>query len=169
MNDKLDAIWEEMMIYSKNKAQLNSNIIIHNEKRSCFFDSFYKNYKSFKDRYMSEKVMYLDRHKVTAILMYTIIDMKIIEPVKAYQDVLPLDNYYLAASVGFSYLLFEINAYNTKKHLSKIEFPDTLFSDKDYKEYFIDMLYILYNEGDFNMLELANIIFLIEAYNIKEL
>ena len=168
MRNKLESIWEEIIRYSNKKALLDSNIIVHYEKKSEFFDSFYKNYNDFKRNYMSEKVVYLDRHKVAAILMYTVIDIGIIDLKNNDHDKLFLDNYYLAFSLGFSYMLFEMNSYNKEKHLSKFEFPDTLFNDKAYKDYFVNMLYVSYNESNLNLLELANALFLIESFNLKQ-
>ena len=170
MNNKLDTLWSEMIRNAKGKQSNDNNIIVYEDKKDVFFDFFNHTYTDFKQKYMSDKVVYLDRHKVAAILIYSVIKTKIMEYRIKDDNSLFLENYYLAFSAGLSYMQYEANlAYKSqnKPVISKFQFPDVLCGNKSYKEYVISMLYAADEENNLNIFQLANILFLLEINNIN--
>ncbi len=119
---------------------------------------------------MKDDVVYLDRHKVAAILIYAVIETQIMEYRIKDESQVFLDNYYLAFSTGMSYMQYEANlsyVEQNKPFISKFRFPDVLFGNKRYLEHIISMLYAADIDNNLNLFELANILFLLEIYNIK--
>ena len=170
MNNKLDTLWIEMICNAKHKQSIDSNIIVYEEKKEAFLGIFYYAYTDFKQKHMSNEVVYLDRHKVAAILIYSVIKTKIMGYRIKDDNSLFLENYYLAFSTGLSYMQYEANlAYKgqNKPVISKFQFPDVLCGNKSYKEHIISMLYAADSENNLNIFELANILFLLEINNIN--
>lgn len=170
MNNKLDTLWNEMIRNAKRKQSIDCNIIVCEDKKEVFLEIFYHTYTEFKQKHMSNEVVYLDRHKVAAILIYSVIKTKIMEYKIKDDNSLFLENYYLAFSTGLSYMQYEANlAYKgqNKPVISKFQFPDVLCGNKSYKEHIISMLYAADAENNLNIFELANILFLLEINNIN--
>lgn len=170
MNNKLNALWDEMLNYAKNKKSLDDIIVIHEDRKNFFIQSFYYSYNEFKSKNMKPEVVYLDRHKVAAILIETVIKTEIMEYNSEDNAGVYLENYYLALSIGLSYMQYEAKiAYKDKNGINtfKLSFPDVFFGDKNYKEYLVNMLYLSNKENSLDIYALANILFLIEIHSIN--
>ena len=118
---------------------------------------------------MMGKVVFLDRHKVTSIIICSVIKTRVIEYQIPDDNRVFLGNYYLALSAGLSYLQYELNQVlreQRKPLIDKISFPDVMYGKLSYKENLISMLYFSDREGNLNVLALANIIFLLEQFNL---
>lgn len=156
--------------YAKSKQSNDRNIIVWDDKKGTFLEIFHHTYIDFKQKYMRNDVVYLDRHKVAAILIYSVIKTRIMEYRTEDDNNLFLENYYLAFSTGLSYMQYEANlAYKgqNKPVISKFQFPNVLCGNKSYKEHMISMLYASDVENNLNIFELANILFLLEINNIN--
>ena len=116
-----------------------------------------------------DEVVFLDRHKVTSIIIYTVIKTKIIEYKKSDHNRVFLGNYYLALSAGLSYLQYELNQVLKKQGkppIDKISFPDVMYGKLSYKKNLISILYSSDLEDNLNIMDLANIMFLLEQFNL---
>ena len=170
MNNKLDTLWEEMLQNARNKKKLDNNIIVNDNRKEIFFNIFEQTYTEFKQKYMKDEVVYLDRHKVAAILIYAVIKTQVMEYRIKDDSRVFLDNYYLAFSTGMSYMQYEVNLSNinqNKPPINKFRFPDVLFGKKSYIQHIINILYAADLDNNLNIFELATIIFLLEVYNTK--
>lgn len=135
-------------------------------KKTDFEHIFHSKYSDVMNRYMTKEVTNLDRHKVAAILIYSVIKVRALE----YRDKTQIckENYQLAISLALSYILYEGNLYRKaqgQKLLERIEFPDVYNGDKDYKNLLLSTLEMLDAEDNINILQLANMLLLIERFN----
>ena len=168
MYKKLETLWR-MIIDEANGIKDQEIIVMNNYE--LFLDNFKLLYSSLKKEYMSPEVEFLDRHKVAAIIIYSVINANVLNSKSSSNETIYIDNYRLAISAGLSYMQYELNHYlstNNKKTIEKFSFPDVTSGNKTYLEHLINLLYIS-KEKDcmYNLLTMANILFLIEKYTLK--
>lgn len=171
MYAKLETLWNEMLKEAERSRKMNTNIIFNNERKMIFQKIFEEIYNKIKSQYMRNEVSFLDRHKVAAIIICSIIKTKVLECRIIDENEVFLGNYYLALSAGLSYLQYELNQMLQEKGklpIKKIVFPDTMYGKLSYKENLISMLYFSDLEDSLNVLGLANIMFLLEQINLLQ-
>lgn len=166
MSSKLDQFWEQMINYAYAEQRRNNNIAVNPERKAQFVDTFQCKYSEMMTMYMNQKVQYLDRHKVSAILIYSVIRTGLLE----YKDKTQVckENYQLAISLALSYLVYESNIDRKEKgqkKLDRIIFPMVYNGNKDYKELLLSILEMSDIDDNINLLELANIMMLLERLN----
>lgn len=166
MNSKLDQFWNQMIMYANSVQSVNKDIIIHGERKKDFEDIFHAKYSEVMDIYMSKDVVNLDRHKVAAVLIYSIIKVRMME----YRNKTQIckENYQLAISLALSYIVYEGNLYRKERGqepLERIKFPEVYNGDKDYKNLLLCTLEMLDINDDINVLQLANMMLLLERFN----
>ena len=172
MNDmqaKLQTLWDDMLKAVDCDKKRDKNIIVHRERADEFNRTFHELYSKTMKQNMAQDVIFLDRHKVAAIIILSIIKSEILE----YRDVTDnkvfLGNYHLALSTGLSYMQYELNQVLREKGesiIKKYDFPDVMHGKSSYKENLINMLYFSDKEENLSVLSLANIMFMIETYNL---
>lgn len=120
--------------------------------------------------YMAEEESPLDRHKVAAIVMIAIIKSNILTSTKEGRF---MGNYILAAEVGLSYLLKELNdklSERGQKNIDKFWFPDALSCPTDYLKIFYRNLYFAHTNAEWNLnpLDMAERLFLLEYMTLEK-
>lgn len=174
MNDmyaKLETLWNEMIKEAECSSKADENIILNKERKMIFQKIFEEIYDKIKSKNMRNEVVFLDRHKVAAIIICSVIKTKIIECRSIDDNKVFLGNYWLALSAGLSYLQYELNQMlqeQGKLPIKEIIFPDIMYGKSSYKENLINMLYYSDLEDSLNVLELANIMFLLEKINLLQ-
>lgn len=174
MNDmyaKLETLWNEMIKEAERSSKIDENIILNKERKLVFQEIFEEIYNKIKCQHMKDEVVFLDRHKVAAIIICSVIKTKIFECRIINENEVFLGNYCLALSAGLSYLQYELNQMLQEKGklpIEKIIFPDVMYGKLSYKENLINMLYISDLEDSLNVLGLANIMFLLEQINLLQ-
>lgn len=151
------------------ESKKDENITVHKDRSIVFQDTFEYLYNKIKKTNMMGEVVFLDRHKVTSIIICSVIKTRVMEYQISDDTRVFLGNYYLALSAGLSYLQYELNQVlreQGKTLIDKISFPDVVYGKLSYKENLISMLYFSDREGNLNVLALANIIFLLEQFNL---
>lgn len=150
------------------------------------FDAIWKKYTYFnkhcKDSYMEDPTGKLDRHKVCACYMYAIISANVLGCKLAESDTeqryLAL-NENLAITVGLSLLrAFILSSIESSTDLSKTEkqelsnridggiiFPKC--NHGTYRNNFVAELHYTREENRYNILSLANTLFLLEIHTLK--
>lgn len=169
MLKKLQMLWVEMIKEAECESKKDENITVHKDRSIVFQDTFEHLYNEIKRTNMMGDVVFLDRHKVTSIIICSVIKTRVMEYQISDDNRVFLGNYYLALSAGLSYLQYELNQVlreQGKPLIDKISFPDVMYGKLSYKENFISMLYFSDREGNLNVLALANIIFLLEQFNL---
>lgn len=171
MYAKLETLWNEMIKEAEHSSKTDENIILNRERKMVFQKIFEEMYNKIKSQNMRDEVMFLDRHKVAAIIICSVIKTKIFECRIIDEKEVFLGNYYLALSAGLSYLQYELNQMLQEKGklpIEKIIFPDVMYGKLSYKENLINMLYFSDLEDSLNVLGLANIMFLLEQINLLQ-
>jgi len=150
-------------------------------------DAIWNKYLTFnrrcKENYMADSNGKLDRHKVCACYMYAIISANVLScrlvGSDTEQKYLSL-NENLAITVGLSllraFIISSINSSNEltaekkKELISRIEdgIPLPRCNHGDYRKNFVSELHYTHEEGCYNMLSLANTLYLLEVFALKE-
>lgn len=170
-------LWDMYLSVADKIAEQDPKIIVDSSKSEKFDMVFDRLYEKVKLNYMAPQVMYLDRHKVAAITIISLINS---EPLSYSQ---PLINkqfwggYKLAISVGFSYLLSMLNNDLTQKNypitLDKLIMPEVFMEDIPYTDVLARSIHFisLQCSADLCVMDLAEKLFLLEQstlikYNI---
>lgn len=171
MVDVEEVTWNLFIKETEKIIQNDKNLKLHKEKYSLYKKEFLEEYNHIKNCYMKDEVVFLDRHKVAAIIITSLIK---VEPI-SYCDKEKADNsifigtYFTAISVGLSFMLGALNnklKENKLKEITKYEFPPQMCCDQTYFDVLCRNLYILNSENRLYPIDLANILFWIETYTL---
>ncbi len=162
-------LWE-LVKRGKDAIILQAQDIMFEDKGVQFCEFFCNMYKEIQDAYM-RKSEALDRHKVAAIMMISVIEIKPLSIQEQAREF--MGNYVLAADAGFNYMLDELNRVlkdNGMECILRYFFPDALACDTYYyKIFYRNLYYTEKNESwSYNPLELADKLFLLEYITLKE-
>lgn len=173
MKQAIDSIWESIEkvqdIYSKSAEIV---IDVSPEKKASFDKNFRAMYKLIKDNYMKPDVVALDRHKVAAIIICTIIDEEIVSTNKQTEnDVVFLGSEMIALSVGLSYMQRSLNDILQEIAVPKIingyHMPIAMACKTDYFDILARNLYFAKKHYVLNPLDIADKLFLVEYLTLK--
>ena len=172
MKQAIDSIWvaieKAKEIYSN-----DDNIIfdISSEKKNKFDKAFREAYAVMKKKYMKEDVAALDRHKVAAIIICTIVEQNIINSKIPDGDSVFLGSEMIALSVGLSYMQRSLNELLQDVSIPKIingyHMPTAMACKTDYFDILARNLYFSKNDFMLNPLDLADKLFLVEYVTLK--
>lgn len=168
-----EATWNLFIKETDNMIQSDSNLKFHKEKYSLYRKEFEEEYNHIKDCYMKNEVQFLDRHKVAAIIIVSLIK---VEPISYYKKEkadkkIFIGTYFTAISVGLSFMLGVLNdklESNKIKRIEKYDFPPQMCCDQSYFDVLCRNLYILNSENRLYPIDLANILFWIETYTLSK-
>lgn len=163
--------WDLFVKETENIIQNDKNLKLHKEKYNLYRKEFEKEYDHIKKCYMKNEVQFLDRHKVAAIIITSLIK---VEPISYYKKEktdknIFIGTYFTAISVGLSFMLGVLNdklKNNNLKKIEKYEFPPQMCCDQTYFDVLCRNLYILHSENRLYSIDLANILFWIETYTL---
>lgn len=161
--EKLKRLWNEMVINAEKIQRTNAYIIVNKDRYFLFEKIFLEKYDDVK-KIMASSVKYLDRHKVAAIIVYSILKTNFLEysaDNKDKQFILP---YQFAFSAGLSYMQYEYNhelIEAGKKPIECFNFPPTVCGD-NYLNHMIRFLFYEDKRNEMNIISLSNIFFLLK-------
>lgn len=177
-------IWEVVIVPTIQDYQNRfSEITVAHNAQEAIWQEYVKFNKHCKMSYMQDIDGKLDRHKVCACYMYAIVKANVLSCQLADSDTeqryLAL-NENLAITVGMSVLrAFILSSINSNDDLSKeskkileqriddgISFPDC--NHGDYRNNFVAELYYTNEERNYNILSLANTLFLLESHTLQK-
>ena len=144
------------------------------KKKKTFETEFMNLYEKINEKYMLEDTESLDRHKVAAIIMISIIKSEILSVRdKESQNKTFLGNYILATDCGFSYMLKELNiklGELEQKEIKKFFFPEAMACETNYYRIFYRNLYFADSDEDWglNPLDIAERLFLLEYVTLEK-
>lgn len=122
------------------------NEIIYNKKsKEHFGDIFEELYMYIANEYMQCPDEPLDRHKVAAITMISIIKAGVVTSDYKDEDNIFFGNYTLAADSGLQYMLSELNKRLLEKKMKQVEryyFPVAMACETDYYRIFIGICFL---------------------------
>lgn len=175
MKAVIDRVWRllETTVEEFNKEKDLVELVADGKKN--FGKRFRGNYNYIKENYMKKEVNFLDRHKVSAIIIVSLLE---VNPIKYHgeisDDQVFLGEYFLIAAVGFNYLqecLNEILAQSGIDKIEKIYFPEPFSCNVAYFDIFCRNLYFAKSEDKWglNPLDIAKELFLLEYMTIREM
>lgn len=172
---KINGIWRLIEITVKEFKKKDPNIILDKTKEKDFYRCFNDLYSLIKLKYMSSEVKYLDRHKVSSIVIISIIESNIIKYSKNGENgAVYFAPYYIATSVGFSFMQSEVNEILLKKKqktIDKIWTPDLLSCPNvPYIDEFSRNLYYAHSNEKWglNPLDLSEKLFILEYVTLEK-
>ncbi|MCR2048367.1 hypothetical protein NSB25_13820 [Acetatifactor muris] len=172
MTPLINEMWDIVKIGAETMCAEDSNILFEESKKQAFEASCRKIYDDLLE-YMEDKEKPLDRHKMTAIFMISVIRAEVLEG--AREDVVFVGNYVLAAEVGFSYLRKALNEKLGEKLKDKMKpikefyFPQANSCPTDYFRIFYRNLYFANTNPEWNLnpLDIAERLFLLEYLTLE--
>lgn len=161
-------VWEMFVSVAEQMIQDDSDIVLNYAAEQHFGDSFDALYGYIKEGYMKDSVVYLDRHKVAAIIIIAFVRANALGYGKRLENSTFWGNYKLAISVGLSYMLVmfnnELREHGYETTIAKYVMPEVLMDDIPYIDVLARNIYIseVKKKSDFNVIDLAEKLFLLE-------
>ena len=166
MKPLIDEIWN--LVETGSESALNENIKLNLSARDKFSDEFESSYQDILTQYMSDDVKALDRHKVAAIIIISLIKAEPLTISNLSDDKIFLGNENLAFQIGLSYMQHELNKVLMEKGLhrkiSQYKMPEAIACETYYIDIVCRNLYFtkIRREWGLNPLDLSERLFLIE-------
>lgn len=174
MTPLIQRTWEAICvgaeIFCKEDEYITTNISAN------AYDLFQKNFKELYNdilnNYMENQNNPLDRHKVAAIIIISIIKAEILKTKKENSGLF-MGNYILAVEVGLSYMLGELNEKlkeHEEKEINLFLFPNAISCNTNYFRILYRNLYYANNNKKWglNPLDIAERLFLIEYRTLEK-
>lgn len=156
-------VWDLLEQQYNQIAKFDKNFIFKKSNYTEFHNFFENSYETFKKRYMSEKVEFLDRHKVAALLIISVLENDIFS-YNNRKDTIFIGAELLSVKAAFAYMLHALNE-ELKEHNKKIEeikLPKALSCNTSYIAIICRNLYYTKRDYVLNPVELSEKMFLLE-------
>lgn len=176
-----DKIWEVIGENSEQMKRQYPSLVFHGDKKEEFDREFKRQYKETMSRFMTDSTKELDSHKQAAIIIICCLKIGVVEYPEdapehnADRETISLVPQIIAVNTGLSFMQSYLSErLREKKIPTKVEqyyFPVAFACNTPYGN---SMCRILYYEQhkehgmDFNVLELADRLFLLEYINLLQ-
>lgn len=174
MKEIIDSTWDLLGVAVAQAKEKDENIIRNDASKDIYDKTFRLKYNFIKDNFMKESVKYLDRHKVTSIIISSIIEADAV----VYKGNIPENNtffgkYLIAVSVGLSYMQSKLNKLlkeKKQKEISEYYFPSAFSCNTHFFEIFARNLYFTHELTDWklNLLDMSENLFMIEYMTLEK-
>lgn len=165
LGDALDLLKED---------DLNNCLVIKKKDRKIFQDIFLHLYDCIMQKYMSDGVDFLDRHKVAAIIIITILRTVEIEYTDLPEEQILWGKQTVALNIGLSYMCDEMNTVLKKNGCTKLIdhyfMPEASSCETSYQDIMIRNLVYAENnpEWGLNPLDIAEKLYLLEYITLMK-
>lgn len=166
MTPLIENVWD-LLNHEYNKYnQKNPNFKFDNTKKENFKQMFFWKYNNVKTKYMDASVEDLDRHKVAALIIISLLEIDAISYDSLDEDCIFIGAELLALKIGLAYMVEKLNeklflkGYDRK--IEKINFPDAQSCNTSYMDIMCRNLYYAKTDYELNPLDLADRLFLVE-------
>ena len=151
----------------KESFSFNSN------SKFIFFQKFEKYIDMIKTKFMANEVTDLDRHKVAAIIICSVIESEVIQlNYTCSEEEAFIGNEKLAVTIGLSYMRETLKRIMKgvpgEEKFEEYYFPKALACDTEYVNILCRNLYYSYNEFMLNPIDLANELYLLEYISLVQ-
>lgn len=171
MTPLIDNVWKLLTTECQKYSQENPNFKFDESKKDIFKECFIHKYDNFKDNYMDPSVDFLDRHKVAALIIISILETHAISYDNLNKDYVFIGAELMALKVGFAYMLEKLNeklsSRGEDKKIEKVIFPNAQSCNTPYIEIMCRNLYYSNRDFVFNPLDLADRLFLVEYITLS--
>lgn len=164
MTPLIDNTWN--LLQSEYNKYDNPNFKFNTEKEETFKRMFTEKYHHIMKEYMDESVDNLDRHKVAALIIVSILETEAISFENLEKDYIFIGAELLALRVGLAYMLKKLNEKlaerGVDKTIEEFTFPTAQSCPTPYMEIMCRNLYYAKTDFKLNPLDLAERLFLVE-------
>ena len=171
MTPLVNNIWELILEEYKKYGGNDSKLVFDASQVDNFKLLFESKYNHLKEKYMDKSVKHLDRHKVAALIIVSLLE------VSPFSIQLPDDGQYIsianeliALKAGLAYMVQSLNKKleqkNAKKQIETFVFPEAQSCSTSYMEIMCRNLYYAKRDFQLNPLDLAERLFLIEYISL---
>ncbi len=174
MTQTIDKTWDLLRVAVEKEVKKCSELSLDESAYETYKQNFKNLYGFIKKEYMKDKVKNLDRHKVAAIVIASIVQSEAVKYLGEIESGKTFFGQYLIASVvGMNYLQDRLNALLKERKLPKIEgldFPEALSCDTKYLDIFSRNLYYSHGRAEWgiNPLDIAEKLFLLEYRTLEK-
>lgn len=176
MKETREAIWNAILIESKKIMKDDPSIVMYTDSEKLFHQNFNYYHSLIIDKFMKLRDKHLDRHKIAAIIICSILKSDILGIACGQESNQTIDDIFLAneklalniaLSDMYQRLLSECGDGKIPydKIFSDYVFPVPLSCDRDYTEVICRDLYFSKKYFELDPLSIANFLFLLEAYS----
>lgn len=171
MTKFLDAVWKTLEIEVNKFIEHDENIYLDVTLKKDFFKLLEENYRNIKKKYMKDCVNNLDRHKVAAVVIISILQIDLIK----YDKDVPKGEMFIgkeiiatqiALSIMCDFLNDRIAAVGINHKISSYYMPHPMSCETPYFLVFVRNL--VYSKEDFvlNPLDISEKLFLLETITL---
>ncbi len=176
MDTLISRVWDSVYAGAQLMHNNDGNLKINTSKsyQEAFEKNFMELYEGIQKNYMKNCDEPLDRHKVAAIVMISIIKCNILEVENnSNTEKTFMGNYILATNCGLAYMLTELNRKleNLEKDkIKKFFYPQAMACETDYYRIFYRNLYFTHTNKAWglNPLDIAERLFLLEYMTLEK-
>lgn len=167
-------IWQKVKDQIDKILEDNSDYFVFNTNSEYIFMQKFEEYLSFiKLNFMHDDVKTLDRHKIAAIIICSIIEANPLRmKFECEENQLFDGNEKIAVNIGLSYmksvLILLLNTTDEKGKFEEFAFPKALACETDYITIFCRNLFYAKKYYALNPLEIANTLFLLENFSLEK-
>lgn len=169
----IDKIWDIASQGARMMENECSEVMYNRKSKEHFEELFESLYTYIASEYMQCPDEPLDRHKVAAITMISIIKADVVTGDQKGDGNIFFGNYTLATDSGLQYMLTELNKRLIEKEMGQVEgycFPVAMACETDYYRIFYRNLYFANNNERWNLnpLDIAERLFLLEYMTLEK-
>lgn len=166
MTPLIENVWDLLSNEYNKYGQQNSNFEFDITKKEAFEKFFTQSCDKIIKKYMDASVETLDRHKVAALIVISILEVDAISYINLDDDCVFIGAELLALKVGLAYMIEKLNekleAKGVNKKIETFIFPNAQSCGTSYMDIMCRNLYYTKNDYKLNPLDLADRLFLVE-------
>lgn len=166
MTPLIENVWNLLDAEYNMYNQENPNFKFDKTQKNDFKQIFSEKYDYVMKNYMDSSVKDLDRHKVAALIIVSLLEIDAIYYENLDEDCVFIGAELLALKVGLAYMVEKLNEKlclrGIKKKIEKFNFPNAQSCDTSYIDIMCRNLYYAKTDYKLNPLDLADRLFLVE-------
>lgn len=178
MKKTCTAVWNAIIKECAIMMEKDKNLVMYKDSEQLFSQNFEYYHNLILDKFMRLPDEHLDRHKIAAIIICSILKSNILGITLESKHSQTIDGVFLAnekiaLNIALSYMYKELTAefkvgkipFNSM--FSDYVFPRPLSCDREYTEVICRDLYFAKRYFELNPLSIANFLFLLEEYSFE--
>lgn len=178
MNNYSKTVWNAILDECSKMMEKDSALVMYHDSETLFHENFTYYYTLIVDKFMKSYDKHLDRHKIAAVIICSILKSEILgiscnhTGTETIDDIF-LANEKLALNIALSDMYQRLVSECEEGKLPYNEvfptyvFPTPLSCDRDYTEVICRDLYFCKKYFELDPLSIANFLFLLEAYSFE--
>ena len=169
-----EVLWKAILNETEKIMKVDSAVVMYTDAKDLFFKNFDYYYSLVLDKFMKTNNQNLDRHKIAAIAICSILKSNILGIASGEKSRQIVNNIFLANEKLALNIALNIIETNLKNEIDDIPydevfnefvFPKPLSCERDYDEVICRDLYYAKTYFELNPLSIANFLFLLEAFS----